>query len=112
MKIAFIGQKIVPAKIDGTQKYVEEVSLCMAKMGHDVFVYGNRKNISKKILANKKIKIVFLPKLGELIEAFLASVHALFASYDVIHYQGEKSFFLSKLITTFSAKARKRGDQF
>ena len=105
MRIAFIGQKVIPAKIGGTEKYVEEVSLCMARAGHSVFVYG-KTHASKKMLANKNIYFISLPSLGEFFETLLATLHAIFEKYDVIHFQSESTFFLSKLVGFLEPKTK------
>ena len=39
MKIAFIGQKGIPAKWGGVESYVEELSTRLVKKGHNVTVY-------------------------------------------------------------------------
>lgn len=106
MRIAFIGEKIIPAKVKGTQKYVEEVSLCMAREGHSVFVYGAKKDISQKISGNENIRIIPLLNLGELLSTFFATLHALFAGYDVVHYQSENSFFLSRIINCIDPEVK------
>jgi hypothetical protein len=39
MKIAFIGQKGIPASYGGIERYVEAVSQNLSQLGHQVFVY-------------------------------------------------------------------------
>lgn len=39
MKIAFIGQKGIPAKAGGVERYVEAVATGLVKQGQQVFVY-------------------------------------------------------------------------
>ncbi|EKE19057.1 MAG: Glycosyltransferase [uncultured bacterium] len=99
MRIAFIGKKIAPANVSGIEKYVEEVSLCMAEKNHDIFIYSLSKDVSEKIKENEKIEIVILPKIlekiGEFSQVLWASMHAIFAKYDVIHYQSKSTFLLS-----------------
>lgn len=99
MKVAFIGEKIVPANVPGIEKYVEEVSLCMADKNHDVFIYSSNRKLSQNIKDNKNISIVFVPKvankIGEFAVVLWASAHSIFGKYDVIHYQSKSTFFLS-----------------
>jgi glycosyltransferase involved in cell wall biosynthesis len=91
MKIAYIGQKGIPAKIGGGEKYVEEVAKQMAKKGHEVFVYVRNNYTSKDIKEYEGIKLIHLPSistkhLDAITHTFLATIHALFQKYDVIHY--------------------------
>jgi hypothetical protein len=39
MKIAFIGQKGIPAKSGGVEKHVEQIAIRLAKEGHEVYAY-------------------------------------------------------------------------
>jgi H2-forming N5,N10-methylenetetrahydromethanopterin dehydrogenase-like enzyme len=39
MKIAFIGQKGIPAKFGGVEKHVDDLAVHLAQAGHDVYVY-------------------------------------------------------------------------
>ena len=40
MKIAFIGQKGIPAHSGGVEKHVDRIAVSMAEMGHEVTVYA------------------------------------------------------------------------
>ncbi len=93
MKIAFIGQKGIPAKSGGIEKHVEEVATRMAKEGHEVFVYVRNNYTDKKIKTYKGVNLIHLPSistkhLDAISHTFLASVHALFCRYDIIHFHG------------------------
>lgn len=91
MKIAFIGQKGIPAKIGGVERYVDEVAVRMAKRGHGVFVYVRNYYTPKNIKNYKGVNLVHLPTirtkhLDAITHTFFATIHALFQKYDVIHY--------------------------
>ena len=91
MKIAYIGQKGIPVKTGGVERYVEEVAIRMADLGHEVFVYARNNYTDKKIKQYKGVNIINLPSiptknLDAISHTFLASMHALFQDYDVIHY--------------------------
>jgi glycosyltransferase involved in cell wall biosynthesis len=91
MKIAFIGQKGIPARYGGVEKHVEELAVQMASEGHEVFVYARPNYTDRKLKNFKGVKIIHLPSvstkhLDAISHTFLATVHALFQSYDVIHY--------------------------
>ncbi len=91
MKIAYIGQKGIPARIGGVERYVDEVAVRMAKCGHEVFVYVRNYYTPKHLKSYKGVKLVHLPtlktkNLDAITHTFLATIHALFQRYDVIHY--------------------------
>jgi glycosyltransferase involved in cell wall biosynthesis len=95
MRIALIGQKGIPFSQDagGVERHVEELSVRLAKMGHEVFVYIR----PRFLVADKKeyqgVKLISLPSiptknLDTITHTFLATLHVLFKKVDVIHYHG------------------------
>ncbi len=92
MKIAFIGQKGIPAQFGGVEKHTEELAVRIARAGHQVFVYARNNYIDKNLKKYKGVNIIHLPtistkNLDAISHTFLATLHALFHNYDVIHYQ-------------------------
>jgi glycosyltransferase involved in cell wall biosynthesis len=92
MKIAFIGQKGIPAKSGGVEKHVENLSRELAALGHEVFVYTRPHYTDKAIRKWCGVTLVTLPSirtkhLDAITHTFLATLHALGQEYDVIHYQ-------------------------
>ncbi len=91
MKIYFIGQKGIPARSGGVEKHVEELSVRLAKQGHEVFVY-TRPNYTKSNL--KKYKGVHLISLRNIptkhmdaiSHTFMACMDMLFRKADIIHF--------------------------
>lgn len=93
MKIAFIGQKGIPATSGGIEKHVEEVAVRMAKQGHKVFVYVRDNYTDKDLRIYQGVELVHLPSiptkhLDAISHTFFSALHALFQNYDVVHYQG------------------------
>jgi len=93
MKIAFIGQKGIPAKSGGIERHVEEIAVRMAKQGHEVFVYVRNNYTPKELTLYKGVHLIHLPSistkhLDAISHTFFASLHALISRYDVIHYHG------------------------
>lgn len=91
MKIAFIGQKGLPAQNGGVERYVESLALNLVEKGQEIFVYSRRK-YSLGLKEYKGVKIISLPSLpGKNCEAithtFLACLDLLFRKVDVIHFQ-------------------------
>lgn len=109
MKIAFIGQKGIPAKSGGVEKHVEEIALRLAKKGNEVFVYVRNNYTPKNLNEYRGIKLIHLPSistkhLDAISHTFFASIHALFQNYDVIHYQAIGPSSLSIIPKIFKRK--------
>ena len=110
MKIAYIGQKGIPAKAGGVERHVEEVATRMAKNGHEVFVYVRNNYTDKKLHEYKGIKLIHLPSiptknLDAISNTFFATIHALFQNYDVIHYHSIGPTSLSVIPKILKIKA-------
>jgi len=84
MKIAFIGQKGIPAVSGGLEKHVEELAIKLAEMGHSVFVYVRNNYTVKELKKYESVNLVHIPSISY---SFLATIHTLFKRYDIIHYQ-------------------------
>jgi glycosyltransferase involved in cell wall biosynthesis len=94
MKIAMIGHKRIPGREGGVEVAVEELSLRMATMGHDVTVYNRAKRGFAKVSEYKGVHIITVPtidskNLDAVIYSFLATIHAIFCPYDIVHYHSE-----------------------
>lgn len=103
MKIAFIGQKGITTIAGGVERRVSELSTRMAEKGHDVFVYTRAKNDPKKF---NGVNLIYLPtisakSLEAIVHTFLASIHAIFQSYDVVHYQAPGPSSLCWIVKVF-----------
>jgi len=106
MKIAFIGQKGIPMKFGGVERHVEELSAQLAENGHEVFVYVRNNYTDKNLKKYRGVNLIHLPSistkhLDAISHTFLATVHALFQNYDVIHYQAIGPSSLSFLVKIF-----------
>lgn len=92
MKIAFIGQKGIPAKSGGVETHVEHLAVRLAALGHEVTVYSRPHYADPTVKRYRGVRIVSLPSirtkhLDAISHTALATLHALFGRYDVIHYQ-------------------------
>jgi len=115
MKIAYIGQKGIPMTQGGVEAHVENLAIEMAKKGHDVFAYTRPHYTDKKLKEYKGVKLISLPSIASkhldaITHTFLASIHALFQGYDIIHYHAvgpsmfsfiPRLFSKAKIIGTF-----------
>lgn len=119
MRIAFIGQKGIPAIGEGVEKHVENLAVRLAEMGHEVFVYTRNDYAGKKLKEYEGVNLIHLPclknkNLETISHVFVSSLHSIFQKYDVIHYQsiGPASlcflpkFFKRKslVVTTFHSR--------
>ncbi|MFB3895269.1 MAG: glycosyltransferase family 4 protein [bacterium] len=99
MKIAFIGQKGIPATWGGIEYHVDELATRLANRGHQITVYVRNWYTpkTKSEISNPKselyngIRLVRTPTLktkhlDAIIHSFTSTIHALFQDYDIIHY--------------------------
>jgi len=107
MKIAFIGQKGVPAKSGGVEAHVDDLATKLVQNGHEVFVYTRPNYTDKNLTEYNGIRLISLPNipskcLDAISHTFLAIIDAAFKrDFDVIHFHsiGPSSLvWLSKLI--------------
>ncbi|MEI7891114.1 MAG: glycosyltransferase family 4 protein [bacterium] len=111
MKIAFIGQKGIPAKSGGIEKHAEQIAIRMAAQGHEVFVYVRNNYVAKELTMYKGVRLIHLPSistkhLDAISHTFFASVHALFCGYDVIHFHGIGPTLLSWIPKYLTCKTK------
>ena len=114
MKIAFIGQKGIPATWGGIEFHVEELARRLAARGHQVTVYVRSwytpkgksqvpKSEFQKGNPNSElydgVRLINTPTwktkhLDAFVHSFTSTIHALFQGYDIIHYHAiGPSFF-------------------
>lgn len=105
LRIAMIGHKRIPSREGGIEVVVEELSVRMAALGHQVNVYNRfGHHVSGKIYDQeygrkgrrfyKGVRVYIVPtfkssSLNAIVYSFFATVRALFHRYDVIHYHAE-----------------------
>lgn len=98
LRIAIIGHKRIPSNEGGIEKGVEQHGVRMAALGNTVVAY-NRGNDNihgkafneKRLKEYKGIRIITVPTPNRIapvpIYSFLATLHAIFARYDVVSYR-------------------------
>lgn len=112
MKIAMIGQKGIPALYGGIERHVEELSLTLAKQGHDVVVYARKWFTGSDIANYQGIRIVHTPTihtkhLDAIAHTFTSVVHAVFIQKpDIIHFHGVGPALLSWIPRVLSPKTK------
>jgi glycosyltransferase involved in cell wall biosynthesis len=109
MKIAFIGQKGIPAIWGGVETHVEELGSRLAVKGHKVTVYVRNWYTPKDINKYKGIELKHIPCIHSkyfdaAIHAFNSSINSLFNLYDIIHYQAMGPAIFSWIPRMFGKK--------
>lgn len=93
MRIAFIGQKGIPARSGGVERHVEELATRLAARGHDVLVYCRSRYTGRTQKTYRGVMLRYLPSiptkhLDAITHTFLATLDVLFRKVDVVHYHG------------------------
>lgn len=91
MRVAFIGQKGIPALQGGVERHVEELALHLVSRGVEPIVYTRAQYINPKLKEFKGIKLISLSTirtkhLDALIHTFLACLDVRKRKVDVIHF--------------------------
>ena len=109
MKIAFIGQKGIPATFGGIEYHVDRLSRQLATSGHEVSVYVRRWYTPKRCKNYQGVRLVHVPTikskhLDASLHSLLCTLHALFKKYDIIHYHAIGPSFFSIIPRVFGKK--------
>ncbi|MBU1037330.1 glycosyltransferase family 4 protein [Patescibacteria group bacterium] len=111
MKIAYLGQKGIPAISGGIERHVEELATRMAENGHEIFVYTRSHYTPTKLKTYKNVSLINLPSiftkhLDAITHTLFATFHSLFSHYDIIHYHGVGPALLSFIPRIFKPSAK------
>ncbi len=92
MKIAFIGQKGIPTKTGGVERYTENLVVNMISAGHEVFVYSRSSYNTEKLTEWNGVKIITTPSIASknldaITSTFFACLDLIRRKYDIIHFQ-------------------------
>jgi len=119
MKIAFVGQKGIPAKYGGVERHVEALGSRLAKRGHEVFVFSryNYNTVRGEYKGMNVISFAAIPeKHTEMISHTLLSLLSLVGkNIDIIHIHSTDPALLSfipridtKVVVTSHGQAYRR----
>jgi glycosyltransferase involved in cell wall biosynthesis len=109
MKIAFIGQKGIPARFGGVEFHVEELARRLVQLGHQVSVYVRSWYTDRNVTRFEGTRLIQTPTirtkhLDAILHSLTSSVHALSQSYDIIHYHAMGPAFFSWLPKLYGLK--------
>lgn len=107
MRIAFLGSRGIPRCYSGFETFVEEVSVRLAALGHEVVVYNRVPFNTYEGSEFRGVKIVKVPTIqakgtDTLVHSALCTLHAIWEGFDVVYYCGVGS-------SVFSLPAKIRG---
>ena len=111
MRIAFIGQKGIPAKNGGVERHVEFLSVELQNLGHEVLVYNRQAYTPERLSEFKGVKLIYKTfvnqkNLANITHTFLATLDVLRRQPDIIHYQGVGPSLLLWLPKIFCPRAK------
>lgn len=106
-----IGQKGMPAIYGGVERHVHDLSVRLVKAGHEVTVYSRSWYTKSKDTTIDGVSIAHVPSIhtkhwDTISHVFLATFHALFGRYDVIHYHGVGPALASWIPRIFAPRTR------
>lgn len=111
MQIAMIGQKGIPAIHGGIERHVEELSVRLVGLGHQVLVYTRPHFTPKGMKQYRGVKLISLTSwktkhFDAISHTFVATLHAVRSNVDVIHYHGVGPSLLAFLPKILGSKAK------
>lgn len=91
MKIAFIGQKGIPATHGGVERHVEELGARLVQLGHEVTVFTRPNYTLRDLREHRGMRLVSLPTIGTkhldaIVNSSLATLACWGGGYDIVHY--------------------------
>ncbi|OGF30613.1 hypothetical protein A2533_03240 [Candidatus Falkowbacteria bacterium RIFOXYD2_FULL_35_9] len=111
MKIAFIGQKGIPASMGGVETHVEKLAVGLHKRGHLVTVYCREWYVKKKNQRYKGVNLKFTKSwhtknFDTITHVLTSTIDAMRQGFDVIHYHGVGPALLSWMPRLFTPSIR------
>jgi len=109
VKIAFIGQKGIPATFGGVEYHVEALADRLVRRGHQVDVYVRDWYTPAEMTSHRGIRLLHTATTGgKHLDAFVhsltSSFDSLFRDHDVVHYHALGPSFFSWIPRTFRRK--------
>ncbi len=111
MKIAFIGQKGIPAQFGGVERHVDELANELVRRGHDVTVYVRSWYTPAGMHEYRGARLVHIPSLrtknfDTITHVFLSLIHAVQEKPAVIHIHGVGPALLSWIPRVFARTSK------
>lgn len=89
MRVAILGTRGVPAAYGGFETLAEELSVRLARRGHDVTVYARRGCVGEEVSSFRGVRVVFTPTirhkyLDTVVHGVTSGLHAAVEGYDAV----------------------------
>ncbi len=89
MRVAILGTRGVPAAYGGFETLAEELSVRLARRGHDVTVYSRRGCVGEELSSFLGVRVVFTPTirhkyLDTVVHGVTSGLHAAAEGYDAV----------------------------
>ncbi len=89
MRVAILGTRGVPAAYGGFETLAEELSVRLARRGHDVTVYARRGCVREELSTFHGVRVVFAPTirhkyLDTVVHGVTSGLHAAVEGYDAV----------------------------
>jgi glycosyltransferase involved in cell wall biosynthesis len=108
-----IGLKGIPFGEDGggVERHVEELSLRLVKLGHEVIAYVRPKFTADGVTEYKGVKLISIfsiptKNLDTITYTFLATLNVIFQPVDIVHFHGVGPSTLAWIVRIFKPKAK------
>ncbi len=110
-KIAYIGQKGIPALWGGVERATEELAVRMVRSGYHVTAYCRRWYTKGLVENYQGIDLVHVPSihtkhLDTISHTFFATIHAMWTGADIIHFQGIGPALLAWMPRVFAPRTQ------
>ena len=111
-RIAFIGQRGIPATVGGIEHHVEEIGARLADRGHEVTVYTRGNYTRDRSAEHRGMRVRYMPtvptkRLEALVHSGLSTVHAMLpgeAAPDILHFHALGPSVFSPLPRALSSR--------
>ncbi len=89
MRVAILGTRGIPAAYGGFETLAEELSVRLARRGHDVTVYARRGCVREELASFDGVRVVFAPTvrhkyLETVVHGVTSGLHAATEGYDAV----------------------------
>lgn len=111
MRIAFIGQKGIPAHGGGVERYVEDIATRLASAAHEAVVFTRPRYTPKELSDYQGVRTISLPSLptkhlDAITHSLLSTIAAIRMGADVIHYQSIGPALVAWIPKVFAPRIR------
>ncbi len=109
MRVAFIGQKGIPASHGGVERHVEELAVRLVGLGHEVTVFTRPNYTDSGMREYRGVRLVSVPTIGSkhldaIVHSLLCTFRTFGGGFDIVHYHAIGPCLVSPL-----ARLRGRG---